>query len=42
MDFILEESIEIEVLKDVLNIVKLIGLDDEIFEMIYKEYEWEE
>ena len=28
--------------KDALNIAKLIGLDDEISEMIYREYEWEE
>ena len=42
MDFTLEESIETEVPKDALNIAKLIGLDDEISEMIYKEYEWEE
>ena len=41
MDFTLEESIETEVPKDALNIAKLIGLDDEIFEMIYREYEWE-
>ena len=42
MDFTLEESIETEVPKDALNIAKLIGLDDEISEMIYREYEWEE
>ena len=42
MDFTLEESIETEVPKDALNIAKLIGLDEEISEMIYKEYEWEE
>lgn len=42
MDFTLEESIETEVPKNALNIAKLIGLDDEISEMIYKEYEWEE
>lgn len=42
MDFTLEESIETEVPKDALNIAKLIGLDNEISEMIYKEYEWEE
>lgn len=42
MDFTLEESVETEVPKDALNIAKLIGLDDEISEMIYKEYEWEE
>ena len=42
MDFTLEESIDTEVPKDALNIAKLIGLDDEISEMIYKEYEMEE
>lgn len=42
MDFTLEESVDTEVPKDALNIAKLIGLDDEISEMIYKEYEWEE
>ena len=42
MDFTLEESTDTEVPKDALNIAKLIGLDDEISEMIYKEYEMEE
>lgn len=42
MDFTLEESMDTEVPKDALNIAKLIGLDDEISEMIYKEYEMEE
>lgn len=42
MDFTLEESVETEVPKDALNIAKLIGLDDDISEVIYREYEWEE
>lgn len=42
MDFTLEESTDTEVPKDALNIAKLIGLDNEISEMIYKEYEMEE
>lgn len=36
-DFSLEESESTEVPKDAYNIAKLIGLDDEISEMIYRE-----
>ncbi|MBQ3438260.1 MAG: hypothetical protein IJG31_07155 [Fusobacterium sp.] len=42
MDFSLEESESTEVPKDAYNIAKLIGLDDEISEMIYREYTEEE
>ncbi|MDO4690815.1 MAG: hypothetical protein Q4A58_05910 [Fusobacterium sp.] len=38
MDFSLEESQSTEVPKDAYNIAKLIGLDEEISEMIYEEY----
>lgn len=42
MDFSLEETENTEVPKDAYNIAKLIGLDDEISEMIYDEYTEEE
>ena len=42
MDFTLEESRDTEVPKDALNIAKLIGLDEKISEMIYREYKQEE
>lgn len=42
MDFSLEESQSTEVPKDAYNIAKLIGLDEEISEMIYEEYTEEE